>query len=155
MERFAGRTLTEGTSMNLGFAGEMYANFGYLGGVVGCGIYALVLGLLCRWIATRARTSPLWWAIAAYAGHWALKAETDVGSVMNYVTKASLIVFAVTLCLPALRAELRGQRSEGRGQRSDARRRDDKAARQPDQRPEIRDQRSEIRGQKEEGRSKR
>jgi Ca2+/Na+ antiporter len=162
MERFAGRTLTEETSMNLGFAGEMYANFGYLGGVVGCGIYALVLGLLCRWIATRARISPSWWAIAAYAGHWALKAETDVGSVMNYVTKASLIVFAVTLCLPALRAELRGQRSEGRGQRSerrgqrsDARRRDDKTARQRDWRPETSDQRPEIRGQKAEGRSKR
>jgi len=115
MERFAGRTLTEGTSMNLGFAGEMYANFGSRGGIVGCGIYALILGLLCRWIAVRARTSPLWWAIAAYAGHWAMKAETDVGSVMNYVTKASLVVFAVTLCLPALRAELRGQRSEDRG----------------------------------------
>jgi hypothetical protein len=143
MERFAGRTLTEETSMNLGFAGEMYANFGYRGGIIGCGIYALVLGLLCRWIATRAWTSPLWWAIAAYAGHWALKAETDVGSVMNYVTKASLIVFAVTLCLPAFRAELRGQRSEGRGQRSDARRRDDKTAR-----PETRDQRSGGRRQR-------
>jgi hypothetical protein len=115
MERFAGRTLTEGTSMNLGFAGEMYANFGYLGGILGCGIYALILGLLCRWIAVRARTSPLWWAIAAYAGHWALKAETDVGSVMNYVTKASLVVFAVTLCLPAFRAALRGQGSADRG----------------------------------------
>jgi hypothetical protein len=114
MERFAGRTLVEGTSMNLGFAGEMYANFGYRGGIIGCGIYALVLGLLCRWIAVRARTSPLWWAIAAYAGHWALKAETDVGSVMNYVTKASLIVFAVTRCLPAFKAELRGQRPEAR-----------------------------------------
>ena len=124
MERFAGRTLTEGTSMNLGFAGEMYANFGYRGGIVGCGIYALVLGLLCRWIAVRARTSLLWWAIAAYAGHWALKAETDVGSVMNYATKASIVVFAVTLCLPAFRAELRGEGSEHKGHGLGPRRRD-------------------------------
>ena len=63
----------------------------------------------------RARTSPLWWAVAAYAGHWAMKAETDVGSVMNYVAKASLVVFVVTLCLPAFRDELRGQGSEDRG----------------------------------------
>jgi hypothetical protein len=67
----------------------------------------------------------LWWAIAAYAGHWALKAETDVGSVMNYVTKASLVVFAVTLCLPAFKAELRGHKSL-------ARRRDDKTTRPRD-----------------------
>jgi hypothetical protein len=31
--------------MNLGFAGEMYANFGLWGGVLGCGVYSLVLGL--------------------------------------------------------------------------------------------------------------
>ncbi len=109
MERFAGRTLTEGTSMNLGFAGEMYANFGYWGGIIGSGIYTLVLGLCCRWIAICARTSPLWWALAAYAGHWALKAESNVGSVLNYVTKASVVVFVVTLCLPALKAELQGR----------------------------------------------
>jgi len=115
--------LTEETSMNLGFAGEMYANFGYRGGIVGCGIYGLILGLLFRWIAIRARTSPLWWAIAAYAGHWALKAETDIGSVMNYVTKGGIVIFAVTLVLPALRAELRGgsgkQKAESRNGRRD------------------------------------
>jgi hypothetical protein len=118
MERFAGRTMGEETSMNLGFAGEMYANFGYRGGIVGCGIYGLILGLLFRWIAVRARTSPLWWAIAAYAGHWALKAETDIGSVMNYISKGAVVISAVTLALPAFRAELWGRAVEGRGRMS-------------------------------------
>jgi len=137
----------------------MYANFGYWGGIAGCGIYALVLGLLCRWIAIRARSSPFWWAIAAYAGHWALKAESDVGSVLNYVTKASLIVFAVTLCLPALRAELRGEsrkkKAESRKQRAAGREEEADYGTTRRQDNGTRDQRSEGRGQKAEGRSKR
>ena len=109
MQRFADYTPFEDTSMNLGFAGEMYANFGYSGGIVGCGIYALILGLLFRWVTVRAQTSPLWWAIAAYVGHWALKAETDIGAVLNYLVKAAVVVFVVVMCLPALRAELAGR----------------------------------------------
>jgi hypothetical protein len=109
MQRFADYTPFEDTSMNLGFAGEMYANFGYWGGIVGCGIYALILGLLFRWVAMRAQTSPLWWAIAAYVGHWALKAETDIGTVLNYLVKAAAVAFVAILCLPALRAELTGR----------------------------------------------
>jgi len=109
MERFAGYTPFEDTSMNIGFAGEMYANFGYWGGIAGCGIYALILGLLFRWVALRAQTSPLWWAIAAYVGHWALKAETDIGTVLNYLVKATVVAFVVVMFLPALRAELTGR----------------------------------------------
>ena len=109
MERYADYTPFEDTSMNVGFAGEMYANFGYWGGIVGCGVYALILGLLFRWAAIRAQTSPLWWAIAAYIGHWALKAETDIGTVLNYIVKAAFVVFVVVMCLPALRAELTGR----------------------------------------------
>jgi len=109
MERFAGYTLIEGTSMNLGFAGEMYANFGYWGGIVGCGLYALVMALGFRWLALRARSSPLWWAILAYVGHWALKAETDIGAVLNYIVKAAIVVYVISMCLPAFHAELTGR----------------------------------------------
>src|SRR5208282_345065 len=48
MRRFAGYTLGSGTSMNLGYAGEMYANFGYWGGIAGCFFYAFLLGLMFR-----------------------------------------------------------------------------------------------------------
>jgi hypothetical protein len=109
MERFAGYQPFEDASMNLGFVGEMYANFGYWGGIVGCGVYALILGLLFRWVAVRAQTSPLWWAMAADVGHWALKAETDIGAVLNYLVKAAAVIFVITMCLPALRAELTGR----------------------------------------------
>jgi hypothetical protein len=112
MERFAGHAMTGDTSMNLGFAGEMYANFGQWGGVAGCGVYALVLGLFFRWAAVLAQRSPFWWAIAVYCGHWAFKAETDVGGVLNYVVKGAIVAFVVTLFLPHLRAELLGRGSK-------------------------------------------
>jgi hypothetical protein len=111
MERFAAHSLGGGTSMNLGFAGEMYANFGLWGGAVGCGFYALALGLFFRGAAALSRRSAFWWAFAVYSGHWALKAETDVAGVMNYVFKATLVLLAVTWVMPSLRAELKGQRS--------------------------------------------
>jgi len=101
--------LTEGTSMNLGFGGELYANFGYWGGILGCGLYALVLGLGFRWVARRAHASPIWWAILVYVGHWALKAETDIGAVLNYIVKAAIVACVAAMCLPAVRAELAGR----------------------------------------------
>ncbi|HPV92258.1 MAG TPA: hypothetical protein PKZ55_03710, partial [Verrucomicrobiota bacterium] len=109
MQCFAGYTLTEGTSMNLGFGGELYANFGYWGGILGCGLYALVLGLGFRWVARRAHASPIWWAILVYVGHWALKAETDIGAVLNYIVKAAIVACVAAMCLPAVRAELAGR----------------------------------------------
>jgi hypothetical protein len=118
MERFAGHAMTGGTSMNLGFAGEMYANFGRLGGIIGCGVYALVLGLFFRWAAVLSQRSPFWWAIGVYCGHWAFKAETDIGGVMNYVVKAAFLAFVVTLCMPALRAELMGNGLKIRNRKS-------------------------------------
>ncbi|HEY3854631.1 MAG TPA: hypothetical protein VGO67_09580 [Verrucomicrobiae bacterium] len=112
MERFAGHDMVGDTTMNIGFGGEMYANFGLWGGVIGCGCYALVLGLFFRWAAVLAQKSPFWWAIAVFCGHWAFKAETDIGGVLNYVVKSVILVFFVTLLMPALRNELLGKSTE-------------------------------------------
>ena len=119
MARFAGYEPEWGTSMNIGFAGELYSNFGYWGGILGCGIYALVLGLAFRWVCVRALQSPLWWAVAVYAAHWAFKVETDIGAVLNYGVKAALVVFVVTRFLPAFRAAL-GGRADGAAPTVDA-----------------------------------
>jgi hypothetical protein len=121
MERFAGHVMTGGTSMNLGFAGEMYANFGLWGGVAGCGFYALLLGLFFRWAAVLAQKSTFWWAIAVFCGHWAFKAETDIGSVTNYVVKSAVLIFVVTCAMPSLRGELLGRRPKIRRRKSDLR----------------------------------
>ncbi len=115
MDRFAGHVMTGDTTMNIGFAGEMYANFGHWGGIIGCGCYALLLGLFFRWAAVLAQKSPFWWAIAVYCGHWAFKAETDIGGVLNYVVKSAALVFVVTCLMPSLRAELLGRKTKTRG----------------------------------------
>lgn len=106
MERFAGLTMTGGTSMNLGFGGELYANFGLGGGVVCCGLYGLLMGLLYRFAASRAAGAPLWWIWVPYIGHWSIKAEEGLGEVLNYIFKSTIICIVLVLVLPAMRANL-------------------------------------------------
>ena len=106
MERFAGIRLAENTSMNLGYAGELYANFGYFGGIVGCFLYAVVLGLAFRWVASRASRSPLWWMFVPYVGAIAFKAEEGVAEVLNWIVKAAIVAAAVYWAFPAMRANL-------------------------------------------------
>jgi hypothetical protein len=106
MERFAGVELEEGTSMNLGYAGEMYANFGYGGGIIGCGFYCLAFALLFRWIYSRAIIAPLWWAVLAYICFIAVKAEDDIVGVVNWTAKACVVLALVCVALPAFRKAL-------------------------------------------------
>jgi len=105
MARFAGIEM-QGASMNLGYGGEFYANFGYYGAIAGCFIYAALLGLAFRWVARRSLRSPLWWVFLPYVGSVAFKAEEGIAEVVNWVVKASLIAAAVYLLSPALRAAL-------------------------------------------------
>ena len=105
MARFAGVEL-ESASMNLGFAGEMYANFGYYGGIGGCFLYAAALGLMVRWVIKRASRAPLWWVFVPYFGVFAIKAEEGIADVLNWLVKGAVIIAAVYFLFPALRAAL-------------------------------------------------
>ncbi|PZR72043.1 MAG: hypothetical protein DLM73_14525 [Chthoniobacterales bacterium] len=106
MEKFTGLALDENTSMNLGFAGEMYANFGETGGIIGCGIYALFFGLLFRIICKRAFTNPLWWCLVPFIFYSAVKAEDDIAFVLNWTVKGSIVVAFIILALPNFRRAL-------------------------------------------------
>jgi hypothetical protein len=106
MRRFAGYALASKTSMNLGYAGEMYANFGYWGGIAGCFFYALILGLLIRWVAKRAAVNPLWWALVPYVGQIGLKAEEGIAEVLNWIVKATVVSAVIYYAFPAIRAAL-------------------------------------------------
>jgi hypothetical protein len=122
MKKYAGLVLGEGTSMNLGYAGEMYANFGYWGGIIGCGCYCLALALLFRAVCVRAFVSPLWWAIVPYVFVEALKAEDDIMDVVNWIAKASLVLVGVCVLFPSFQRALfperkRGERCQVRGER--------------------------------------
>ena len=92
--------------MNLGYAGEMYANFGYWGGIAGCFFYALLLGLAFRWAFKRAVLHPLWWALVPYVGLIGLKADDGIAEVLNWLVKAALVAAAVYYTFPAIRAAL-------------------------------------------------
>jgi hypothetical protein len=105
MARFAGMEM-EGVSMNLGYAGEMYANFGYYGGIAGCFMYAVLLGLGFRWVASRALRSPLWWVFLPYVGSIAFKAEDGIGEILNWIVKATLVAAAVVLLFHDIRKAL-------------------------------------------------
>ncbi len=118
MERFAGVELEEGTSMNLGYAGEMYANFGYWGGILGCGLYCLGFSLLFRAVCHRAFVSPLWWAVLAYVCFVAVKAEDDIVGVVNWSAKASVVMMMVCLAFPAFRQALFPNKTVRRRRRS-------------------------------------
>ena len=120
MAKYADVELEEGTSMNLGYAGEMYANFGYWGGITGCGLYALAFALLFRWIAVRAFASPLWWCVLPFIGFSVLKAEEDVLSVFNWIVKAGVFMVGVFLCFPAFRRALFGAPARSRPARDRA-----------------------------------
>jgi hypothetical protein len=91
-ETYTGRRLNARTSMSISTMSEMYVNYGTLGGVAGMLVYGLVLGLLYRWVATKAVKSPLWWAWAPFVGLWALKADEDFMNVLNWIVKGLLVL---------------------------------------------------------------
>lgn len=106
MARFAGVDLVQNTSMNLGFAGEMYANFGNTGGVIGCGLYALFFGGLFRVVCGLASRNALWWGTVPYVFYAAIKAEDDIAYVLNWTAKSAVILVVVIFLLPNFRRAL-------------------------------------------------
>lgn len=103
-ERFTGLPLSRVTSMNLGVAGEMYANFGSMGGVFGVLAMGILVGCLMRWIAGRARRSALWWAWAPYLLLYAMQAENGVAEEINQIVKAFVAMCIVIAVVPAWRS---------------------------------------------------
>jgi len=106
MLRYAGMEMVGNTSMDLGFAGEMYVNFGFTGGLLGCTLYAVALGLLFRVMCRRAFVHPLWWSLVPYVFFAAVKAEDGIGNVVNWTVKACILLGGISIILPAFRHAL-------------------------------------------------
>jgi hypothetical protein len=106
MLRYAAMDLEGPTAMNLGLAGEMYANFGYWGGIIGCGVFTALFSLLFRAIAARALKRSLWWAAVPFIFFSAAKAEDDLSFVLNWTVKGAIVFAGVTLILPSFRRRL-------------------------------------------------
>jgi hypothetical protein len=101
-ERFTGFRLYN-TSMNLGVAGEMYANFGLVGGVLGALFYGFGIGYVYRLFFVLSQRSIFWWAWAPYVLLYSMQAENGIGEGVNHVAKASVVLLGVVYSVPAWR----------------------------------------------------
>lgn len=99
--RFTGLQLLEGTSINLSIPGEMYANFGTGGAIIGCFIYGVFLALLYRMFVRLSRTSPLWWAWAPFILFSTVVAEMGLAEGLNEISKKLLITYVIVMFIPA------------------------------------------------------
>ena len=106
MLRYVGMEMVGSTSMDLGFAGEMYANFGWAGGLLGCTLYAVAFGLLFRVMCRRAFSHPLWWSLVPYVFFAAVKAEDGIGIVANWSVKSCVLLGGISIIFPAFRQAL-------------------------------------------------
>lgn len=117
--RFTGLPLIGGTSINLSMPGELYANYGTGGAVLGMFVIGLLLGLVFRTFVRWSRDSVLWWAWMPYVLFSLIGAESGIAESLNQVVKASVIMIVVIKAVPAW-AGLRSRVSLRRGR--DARR---------------------------------
>jgi len=105
-ETYTAMELGPGTSMALGYAGEMYVNFGPRWGVIGVGIYGLLIGMGFYWFYIKALRQPLWWAWATYFACIAIRAESSIGYMANWILKAAIVMVAILFIFPELRRVL-------------------------------------------------
>ncbi len=105
-QRYTGLELVPGTSMALGYAGEMYINFGPRWGLLGMGFYGLLIGMGFHWFYMRALRHPLWWAWASYFACIVIKAESSVGYMTNWVLKAAVVMIGVVWLCPNMKQVL-------------------------------------------------
>jgi len=111
-ERFTGVDLINSTKMGLGLIGELYANFGYLGGIVATLCYGLLVGYLFAQFAARAALNPLWWAAAATILLPSVEPGFNIEDILNHVVKAAAVFLVVWKAVPAMRRMLDTQQLE-------------------------------------------
>ncbi len=92
-ERFTGTILPETTSMDISLVGEGYANYGKYGGM----IFLFLVSLLYNWVIVKiiqiSKKYPTLIIWIPFLFFQVMKAETDFSTVLNYLTKASVIAF--------------------------------------------------------------
>lgn len=94
-EKYTGLKLSRETAMNIGVTGEMYANFGLYGGVIGMAVYGFLLGMLYLFLYNKATENPVWWAWGPFVGFMAMKAEEGLMETTTWIIKSMLVMFIV------------------------------------------------------------
>ena len=93
--RFTGIDLPVTTRMGLGVIGELYANFGMLGGVLATFLYGCILGWIFLFFADRAQRNPLWWAIAPTILLPGVEPGFNLEDVFNHIVKAAAVFLII------------------------------------------------------------
>lgn len=93
--KYAGVQLNEYTQMTVGIAGEMYVNFGPLGGVLAVFIYGYLVGWLFNGFSRIAYKNPIWWAWVPFVMIAAIEADWNLVDILNYIIKSLIILWVV------------------------------------------------------------
>jgi hypothetical protein len=93
--KFTGLQINEGTAMGISLAGESYANFGRMGGI----IFLFFWGVFINWFWKKLNdwsyyySTLLIWSPIIFLQ--VIKAESDLITVLNHLVKASVFTFAL------------------------------------------------------------
>lgn len=91
-KRYTGIELSSNTSMELGIVGEMFANFGTLGGIVAVFVYGLFVGWLFSLFAAKAQTNILWYAWLPFSLLCVVEAEWNLVDILNHFVKSIMVM---------------------------------------------------------------
>jgi hypothetical protein len=95
MKRFTGIDLQDSASMNISLIGEAYGNYGREKGIWFMLAIGIVFSLILRYIFIKSRDNPtiLFWIPFLFLQ--VVKAETDLTTTLNYIVKATIVMFIV------------------------------------------------------------
>lgn len=101
--RFTGLRLESGTTMGLSIIGEMYANFGYWGGVLGTFVFGSLVGMAFAMFFKLSRQNPMWWAAAPIVLLAGIEPAFNLEDISNYIVKSALVLLVFSSVVPGIR----------------------------------------------------
>ncbi len=119
--RFSGIQLNSTTSMNLGFVGEMYANYGYALGIIGCGVYCLFFGIIFQRLTAAAHNHIIMLSFIPYILNFAVVSEVGLVDVLNYTVKSLMVAAAIYMGAPAVFSRINRYRAQFAAQQANQR----------------------------------
>jgi hypothetical protein len=95
MQRYAGITLNQNTSMDIGQLGEAYANYGITGGIAFMFILGFFLNLVLVLVSRKSFDIPelIFWLPLLFLQ--VVKSETSLVTMLNHLVKASLLTWFI------------------------------------------------------------
>lgn len=103
LKRFTGISLSDNTSMNIGYAAEMYANFGLPIAYIAIAGFTLMMSLILLGATLLVRNRFQLIGFVPYLGYRMTVTEwNDVTDAMNYFVKSLMVIVLVRFLLPSL-----------------------------------------------------